>query len=49
MEAIQFLIGHSESEQMVLTSLERYPIFTDIETVFVIASDFAKLYNGGKL
>jgi hypothetical protein len=49
MEAIHFLIGHSESEQMVLTSLERYPIFTDIETVFVIVSDFAKHYNEGKL
>jgi hypothetical protein len=34
---------------MSWTSIERYPLYTDIETVFVLVSDFAKLYNEGKL
>jgi hypothetical protein len=49
MKAIQFLQNHFESKEMSWTSIERYPLYTDIETVFVLVSDFAKLYNEGKL
>jgi len=49
MEAIQFLHKHFESKERSWTSIERYPLYTDIETVFVLVSDFAKHYNEGKL
>jgi D-mannonate dehydratase len=49
MKAIQFLQNHFESKEMVWTAIERYPLFTDIETVFTMVSDFAKHYNEGKL
>jgi hypothetical protein len=49
MEAIQFLHKHFESKESSWTSIERYPLYTDIETVFVLVSDFAKHYNEGKL
>jgi hypothetical protein len=49
MEAIQFLQDHFESKERSWTTIERYPLYTDIETVFVIVSDFAKHYNEGKL
>jgi hypothetical protein len=49
MEAIQFLQNHFESKERSWTSIERYPLYTDIETVFVLVSDFAKHYNEGKL
>ena len=49
MEAIQFLHKHFESKERGWTSIERYPLYTDIETVFVLVSDFAKHYNEGKL
>jgi hypothetical protein len=49
MEAIQFLQNHFESKEWTWTSIERYPLYTDIETVFVLVSDFAKHYNEGKL
>jgi hypothetical protein len=49
MEAIQFLQRHFESKERSWTSIERYPLYTDIETVFVLVSDFAKHYNEGKL
>ena len=49
MEAIQFLHKHFESKEMSWTSIERYPLYTDIETVFVLVSNFAKHYNEGKL
>jgi len=59
MEAIQFLQKHFDSKAAMFsvnepllrhwwTTIERYPLFSDIETVFVLASDFAKLYNEGK-
>ena len=49
MEAIQFLHKHFESKEWSWPSIERYPLYTDIETVFVLVSDFAKHYNEGKL
>jgi hypothetical protein len=49
MEAIQFLQKHFESKEMVWTSIQRYFLFTDIETVFTMVSDYAKHYNEGKL
>lgn len=49
MEAIQFLQDHFESKERSWTTIERYPLYTDIETVFIIVSDFAKHYNEGKL
>ena len=49
MKAIQFLQNHFESKERSWTSIERYPLYTDIETVFVLVSDFAKHYNEGKL
>jgi hypothetical protein len=49
MEAIQFLHKHFESKEWTWTSIERYPIYSDIEKVFVLVSDFAKHYNEGKL
>ncbi len=49
MEAIQFLQNHFESKERSWTSIERYPLYTDIGTVFVLVSDFAKHYNEGKL
>ena len=49
MMAIQFLQRHFESKEMSWTSIERYPLYTDIETVFVLVSDFSKHYNEGKL
>jgi hypothetical protein len=49
MEAIQFLQKHFESKERSWTTIDRYPLYTDIETVFVIVSDFAKHYNEGKL
>jgi hypothetical protein len=49
MEAIQFLQKHFESKERSWTSIERHPLYTDIETVFVLVSDFAKHYNEGKL
>jgi hypothetical protein len=49
MEAIQFLHKNFESKERSWTSIERYPLYTDIETVFVLVSDFAKHYNEGKL
>jgi hypothetical protein len=49
MEAIQFLQKHFESKERSWTTIERYPLYTDIKTVFVIVSDFAKHYNEGKL
>lgn len=49
MQAIQFLQKHFESKEMVWTTVQRYPLFTDIETVFTMVSDFAKHYNEGEL
>jgi len=49
MQAIQFLQKHFESKEMVWTSIQRYFLFTDIETVFTMVSDYAKHYNEGKL
>jgi len=49
MEAIQFLHKNFESKERSWTSIERYPLYTDIETVFVLVSDFARHYNEGKL
>jgi D-mannonate dehydratase len=49
MEAIQFLKKHFESKEMLWTTVERYPLFTDIETVFTMVSNFAKHYNEGNL
>jgi hypothetical protein len=49
MQAIQFLQKHFESKEMVWTSIQRYFLFTDIETVFTMVSDFAKHYNEGEL
>jgi hypothetical protein len=49
MEAIQFLHNHFKSKEWSWPSIERYPLYTDIETVFVLVSDFAKHYNEGKL
>ncbi len=49
MMAIQFLHKHFESKERSWTSIERHPLYTDIETVFVLVSDFAKHYNEGKL
>jgi hypothetical protein len=49
MMAIRFLHKHFESKERSWTSIERYPLYTDIETVFVLVSDFAKHYNEGKL
>jgi len=49
MMAIHFLHKHFESKERSWTSIERYPLYTDIETVFVLVSDFAKHYNEGKL
>jgi hypothetical protein len=45
MEAIQFLHKNFESKERGWTSIERYPLYTDIETVFVLVSDFANHYN----
>ncbi len=49
MQAIQFLHKHFESKERSWTSIERHPLYTDIETVFVLVSDFARHYNEGKL
>ncbi len=49
MQPIQFLQKYFESKELYWTTIERYPLFTDIETVFIMVSDFAKLYNEGKL
>ena len=49
MQAIQFLHKHFESKEWSWPSIERYPLYTDIETVFVLVSDFAKHYNERKL
>jgi hypothetical protein len=49
MEAIQFLQNHFESKEMVWTAIERYPLYTDIDTAFILVSYYAKLYNEGKL
>jgi hypothetical protein len=48
-DAILFLKKYFDNKEMVWTSIERYPLFTDIETVFIAVSDFAKLYNEKKL
>jgi hypothetical protein len=48
-KAIQFLQNHFESKEMIWTSIQRHTLFTDIETVFITVSDYAKLYNEGKL
>ena len=49
MMAIRFLHKHFESKERSWISIERHPLYTDIETVFVVVSDFAKHYNEGKL
>jgi hypothetical protein len=49
MEAVQFLYKYFESKEMVWTTVERYPLYSEIESVFVMVSDFAKLYNERKL
>jgi hypothetical protein len=45
MEAIQFIYKYFVSKEMVWTTIERYPLYSEIEGVFVIVSDFAKIYN----
>jgi hypothetical protein len=49
MEAIQFLQKHFESKDRYWTTIERYPLYSNIEDVFVVVSDFAKLYNNKEL
>jgi hypothetical protein len=49
MEAIQFLKKDFESKDRYWTTIERYPLYSNIEDVFVVVSDFAKLYNNKEL
>jgi hypothetical protein len=49
MEAIQFLQKHFESKERSWTTIERYPLYSNIEDVFIVVSDFAKLYNNKEL
>jgi len=48
-EAIQFLKKDFESKDRYWTTIERYPLYSNIEDVFVVVSDFAKLYNNKEL
>ena len=48
-EGIKFLQKHFESKELVWTTIERYPLYSNIEDVFLMISDFAKLYNEKKL
>jgi hypothetical protein len=49
MEVIQFLQKHFESKERSWTTIERYPLYSNIEDVFIVVSDFAKLYNNKEL
>jgi len=49
MEAIQFLKKHFESKDRYWTTIEIYPLYSNIEDVFIVVSDFAKLYNKKEL
>jgi predicted FMN-binding regulatory protein PaiB len=49
MEAIQFLKKHFESKDRYWTTIEIYPLYSNIEDVFIVVSDFAKLYNNKEL
>jgi hypothetical protein len=49
MEAIQFLQKHFESKERYWTTIERYPIYSNIEDVFKVVSDFAKHYNNKEI
>jgi hypothetical protein len=31
------------------TTIERYPLYSNIEDIFIVVSDFAKLYNNKEL
>jgi hypothetical protein len=49
MEAVQFLHRHFKSKEMYWTGIERYRLYSEIESVFVMISGLAKLYNEKKL
>jgi hypothetical protein len=49
MDAIQFLKKHFESKDRYWTTIERYPLYSNIEDVFIVVSDFAKHYNNKEL
>jgi hypothetical protein len=48
-KGIQFLHKHFESKEWSWTTIERYPLYSEIEEVFIVVSDFAKLYNNKEL
>jgi hypothetical protein len=49
MEAVQFLHRHFKSKEMYWTGIESYRLYSEIESVFVMISGLAKLYNEKKL
>lgn len=49
MEAIRFIYKYFESKEMYWTTIERYPLYSDIESVFVMVSDFAQKLNNKEL